>query len=358
VSERARSVLLVGNPDPTHVGAHFLASATEVGVSMRLCDVREAYRGAAWRRRLAWWAQGRRPAALRAFGERVVTAARETRPDVMLTTGLAPLGRRALEAVGALGIQRANYLTDDPWNPAHRAPGFLEALRQYDAVFSPRRSTLRDLEALGGPAVHYLPFAYSPREHYPAAPLDADDRARYDADLAFAGGADRDRVDVVAALLAGGLRVAVYGGYWDRFGETRASARGHVDAAGLRKAIAGARVSLCLVRRANRDGQAMRTYEVAAMGGCMLVERTVEHEALFGADGDAVVYFNSTAEAVDRARDLVAHPETRLRLSGRARALVTGGQHTYGDRLRTLLHAVDRPSHEDRLRHSRPLSRV
>jgi len=352
------SVLLVGNPEPTHVGGHLLAGARRAGVPMRLCDAREAYEGPAWRRHVAWWARGHRPAKLLEFGRTVVAAARDWPPGILLATGLAPLDRSALDALGELGVVRINFLTDDPWNPAHRAPWFIDALARYDHVFSPRRANLGDLEALTGPAVSYLPFAYNPDEHYPAEALDATERARYDADVAFAGGADEDRVAVMATLANAGLALGLYGGYWDRHVATRAAARGHVDAAGLRKAIAGARVALCLVRRANRDEHAMRTYEVAAMGGCMLVERTTEHEALFGPDGEAVRYFSTPEEAAGRARALLADADERARLSRAVRQLVTAGAHTYADRLATMLARAAGDVHEDRAGHPGTLSRV
>lgn len=352
------SVLLVGNPEPTHIGGHLLAGARRAGVAMRLCDARDAFQGPSWRRHVAWWVRGHRPANLLEFGRTVVAAARARPPGLLLATGLAPLDRRALDAVGELGVVRVNFLTDDPWNPAHRAPWFIDALARYDHVFSPRRANLDDLEALAGPVVSYLPFAYNPDEHYPAGALDAADRGRYDADVAFAGGADADRVDFMTTLADAGLSLGLYGGYWDCHAATRAAARGHVDADGLRKAIAGARVALCLVRRANRDGHAMRTYEVAAMGGCMLVERTADHEALFGPDGEAVRYFSTPAEAAVRARALLADSGERARLARAVRQLVTAGAHTYADRLATMLARAAGDADEDRAGHPGTLSRV
>lgn len=296
--------------------------------------------------------------ALRAFSARVAAEARRHHADLVLTTGLAPVDALSLRALGDAGIARANYLTDDPWNPAHRAAWFLDALPCYDAVFSPRRGNLADLEALGRPKIEYLPFGFDPGQHFPDPPVDPSDRERFAADVVFAGGADPDRAEILGAFVRAGLDVAVYGGYWERYRATRARARGYLDPAGLRRAIGGAKVSLCLVRRANRDGQSMRTYEVAAMGGCMLVEHTPEHEELFGADGEAVVYFRTVTDAIASARALVGDPKRRATLGARVRTIVTSGGHTYRDRLRQLLDRIDLHLHENRLRHPRPVSRV
>jgi len=334
VSDRER-VVLVGNPTATHVGGHLAAAAAMLPVDLEVCDSRKAYVGLAWRRHLAWRAGGRRPVGLRRFSRHVVEAVRATRATTLVTTGIAPVDRSALEEIGTMGVARVNFLTDDPWNPAHRAPWFFQSLGAYDRVHTPRRRNVRDLEALGGPAVSYLAFAYNQDQHYPEPPAEPD--AGYDADVMFAGGADADRLEVLRSVMASGIDVALYGAYWERYRDTRPRARGILDAAGLRAAVAGARICLCLVRRANRDGHAMRTFEVAAMGGCMLLERTDEHEALFGADDECVRYFESTEDIAGHARDLLADDALRHRLAMASHQRVTRGGHTYVDRLREML---------------------
>ena len=171
-------------------------------------------------------------------------------------------------------------------------------------------------------------------------PAPGEVRPQYEADVMLAGGADSERVAWVAPLARAGFSVALYGGYWRRYGATRASARGFLDAQGLREATATARVCLGLVRRANRDGHAMRTFEVPAMGGCLLAERTSDHERLFGTEGENVLYAETPAEAVSKVRWLLTNPSERDRLARAAHAVVTGGRHTYADRLATMLEAL------------------
>jgi hypothetical protein len=329
-------LLLVGNPGVVHVGAHLQAAARDLGLGVTFCNAEEAFGGPAAIGKLTWRLGGHRPPRLRQFSRQVVAACESARPDWVLTTGLAPLEAWALRAIGSLGARRLNFLTDDPWNPAHRAPWFLEALPLYDEVFSPRLANLEDLRRLGCPQTTYVPFAYAPTIHFPepAPPEDAD---QFAADVVFVGGADRDRVPVMAALARSGVRLDLWGGYWQRHKETRAFARGHADPRTVRHALAGARIALCLVRRANRDGHAMRTYEVAAMGACMLVEDTIEHRALFGDDLQSVAYFNSTQQMLDRVRWLLAHEAERRHLAEAAHRLIVTDPNTYADRLSVML---------------------
>jgi len=333
---RPTRVLLVGNPDPTHIGGHLLAAARDVGVELLCLDSTQAYQGAWLTRQIGWRLGGRRPVALKTFARSLEEAVDAFAPDMLLATGIAPLERETLERVAGRGVATANFLTDDPWNRSHVAPWFLKALPVYQVVFSPRRANLDDLERLKGPVVHYLPFAYSPHVHYRERAPDGL-RRQFVADVAFAGGADEDRVAAVTPLIDAGISVALYGGYWDRYRETRAVARGFVDAPGLRHAIAEANIALGLVRRANRDGHAMRSFEVAAMGACMLVEDTPEHRNLFGDDLETVKYFAGSADPMASVRWLLAHETERRRLGEAVRVRVTTGKHTYADRLASIV---------------------
>jgi len=330
-------ILLAGNPGVVHVGAHLNHAAKTLGFHVKLCDLTAAFSGPLWLTKFNWCLRGHRPSRLREFSRQVVQACREFRPSCMLSTGIAPIEAWALEAIGKLGVQRFNYLTDDPWNPAHRAQWFMKALACYDHVFSPRRASLEDLRLLGCAQVSYVSFAYAPELHFPEPPATAQERAQFDADVVFVGGADRDRVPYIAALIRAEFKVALYGGYWERFSETRSYAHGHADPQTLRKAIGGAKVALGLVRRANRDGHSMRTFEVPAIGACMLTEGTEEHREIFGEEGKAVLYFSTIPEMIDKLCWLLDHEDERRRLAEASHALIVNGRNTYKDRLVAML---------------------
>jgi len=101
-----------------------------------------------------------------------------------------------------------------------------------------------------------------------------------------------------------------------------------------------AKVNLCLVRRANRDGHVMRSFEIAAAGGCMLAEDTGEHREIFGPDGEAVLYFRSAREAAERALWLLSMPDERARLAAAIRARAGRPNNSYRARLTSMLQAA------------------
>jgi len=129
----------------------------------------------------------------------------------------------------------------------------------------------------------------------------------------------------------------LYGHDWQRHSKLASCFRGHAYPSTLRKAVAVARICLCLVRQANRDGHAMRSYEVPAMKWVMLAEATDDHREMFGEEGDCALFFRDTSEMVDKAKWLLAHQEEGRQMADRAHARITSGKNTYRDRLETIL---------------------
>jgi spore maturation protein CgeB len=332
--------VLVGNFSPGHIGASLLNAARQSGLNAVTCSSGDAFAAPRWLVGINWHLLRRRPPRLGRFSKSVVDLCRRSAPELLLTTGCAPINARALDEIGALGIRRVNYSTDDPWSRVHRSAWLLTALKKYDAVFSPRTSNLEQLRDLHGPAVDYLPFAFDPALHVVnnKAPVASHD---IESDVLFVGGADQDRVTIVGKLIREGFDVALYGGYWDRYALTRAAARGLASPERIRHATYATRVCLCLVRRSNRDGHVMRSFEMAALGACMLVEDTKEHREIFGKDGEAVVYFHTSQELVSRLRWLLSNPLERIRLAKGVTARVATQENTYASRLSRMLQSVE-----------------
>jgi hypothetical protein len=164
--------------------------------------------------------------------------------------------------------------------------------------------------------------------------------------VVLVGGADRDRLrDLEPLVTPGNIDLALYGGYWSRDPRFRPFARGFVRGRDYRLALRGSAIALCLVRRANRDGHAMRTFEIPACGAFMLAERTDEHVALFR-EGHEAAFFGSPAELLDKVQYYLAHGEERRRIAAGGYARITSGGHTYRDRLSELMRGTT-PSHPD-----------
>ena len=326
-------VALVGRLGGTHIGGSFARGAAKLGIDLIWFDADKASPGPRLLRSLSWHLADRRPMYLRRFEEELIAVCSSTKPQILISTGIAPLTEFALRALRQLSVVCVNYSTDDPWNPAMRSRWHLRALPSYDIVFSTRRSNLNDFRRLGCPKVHYLPFCYD-ETLFASEVQFAHSRAH---DVLFVGGADADRVAFMTEFMQHGPPVAIAGGYWERYPAFRPHALGIKSPEIIRALTAAAKLNLCLVRSANRDGHVMRSFEIAAAGGCMLAQDTDEHREIFGPEGKVVVYFRDAKDAALRANALLCDSSERKRLAADLHRFIAGGAHTYSYRLRTIL---------------------
>jgi spore maturation protein CgeB len=318
-------ILLVGNPGGTNVADSLLFAARQLKHEVSLVPATDAFRTSDLRRRISWHVLGHKPPRLAAFSQRVLGDARAFQPDVVIATGLAPISADVLKELS--GIRRVVFLTDDPWNRDFSAKWFFDALPHYDTVCTPRRANIDDLRAHGCRDVRYMRFGYDPRHFHP-------DPQTRTVDAFFAGAADAERTAFLAPLLRGEFKVQLAGDFWGKHSATRDYASGHFDPAELRRGTARAHVNICMVRTANRDGHVMRSLEIPAVGGAMLVQDTSDHRDLFG---DDVLYFDTPAGLESQFRLLLGDPLLRERLAVAVHRRIVNGRHTYRDRLESLV---------------------
>ncbi len=328
-------VLILGYAEPGQMGAYLASAAKRLGLDYQIMDARQAETSNRFSQKFFWHLRGKRPAHIARFAAAVLEKCAVTKPSLVITTGgRAPLERLHIQKLSALGIKAINYSTDDPWNPVLYAPWFISALPAYNMIFTPRHANIDDFRRCGVRNLQYLPFAYDPEVHRPW-PLGSPTSAP--SDLLFVGGCDAERLPLISALVESGLNLALFGQYWNNHPQTHPHWRGIANQDTIRAASATAAVCLCLVRRANRDGHVMRSYEAASIGGCVLAEDTADHRELFGPNDCAVRYFKTTADLVQETRTLVNDPNTRGRLSMNLRKRMASRSDTYADRLRTML---------------------
>lgn len=288
--------------------------------------------------KLFYRATGRRPLSYRRFNRALLRRAEMFRPDVVLVVKGASISPETLRSIKGLGRPfLINFTTDDPFNPASSTGPLLRSLPLYDLICSPRRAPIPEIRALTQARVEYVRFGYKPSVHFPeSVPTTLQDR--YACDVAFIGGSDADRARYLRAIATemSDVRLFLYGNAWDRDPLLHRYARGFVYGREYRYAVGAAKIVLNLVRRANRDGHVMRTFEVPACGGFMLSDRTDEHQELFSEAVDAV-FFEGLEELVTQVKRYLAATNDRVAISGRAHRSVVDGANSYADRLRQII---------------------
>jgi spore maturation protein CgeB len=325
-------LVIVGYSGGTHVAQSLFRAATEMGIQATLCGAEVAWSPIRILNALSWRLREKRPPFDAQFQRRLLHDVKRTERAIVITTGMVPVLRKTLAACRNLGAKCLHFSTDDPWNPAHKSTWHYDALEAYDIVFTSRRQNIDDLLRLPCRDVRYLPFAYDPHLLSPT-----DLQATIEIDALFVGGADADRASFFRRYLAAGGPAKFVGGYWDRYRDMRAVTLGKLSPGVIAALTRSAKVNLILVRRANRDGHVMRSFEAGALGGSLLVEWTNEHQCIFGPDRDTVRYFRSPEDAAAICRELLNNSIERVRLSAAVKARITGGRNTYRDRLDAML---------------------
>jgi spore maturation protein CgeB len=338
-------LLLVDTTLYAPVSPFFVDAATELGYETLFVDeapyLRPLERSLV--QKIGYRILHRRPLSRWRYNRDLLAAARRFRPDVAVVVKgdyiMPSTLRRIKDDTGAILI---NYATDDPFNKANTTPDLVAGIPEYDIYACTKRAIMDDVRRAGGRTVIYTMFGYKPAVHFPEPPASGDEARRFHCDVVLIGGADQDRLrDLEPLVNAGTINLALYGGYWARDARFRPFARGFAIGREYRLALHGAAIALCVVRRANRDGHAMRTFEIPACGAFMLAERTDEHLALFHEDKEAV-FFGSPDELLGKVRYYLAHNEDLRRIAQAGRDRITTGANTYRDRLLQLVQAARR----------------
>lgn len=91
------------------------------------------------------------------------------------------------------------------------------------------------------------------------------------------------------------------------------------------RTIASAKLALCVLSRRNRNEFTGRSFEIPAIGGCLLAADTAEHR-YFYRNGQEAIFFRSSDELVIRCREWLKRPEARWAIAeaGRKRCLSLG----------------------------------
>ena len=258
---------------------------------------------------------------------------------------LAKIKRRHPEAVLAW------FSEDDMYAAHNRTARFDAGLADYDIVFTTKsyNADPSELPALGARKVVYVHQTHDPAQHHPLD-LSAQDQAAFGGDLGFIGSYELERANSMLRLAEAGLAVRVWGNGWHRAPmqhpnlrlEQRPLVNNPPDQLNYTKGIQATAINLCFLRKMNRDLHTSRTFEIPAIGGFMLAERTPEHSALFR-EGVEAEFFASDEELVAKARHYLAHPEERLAIAAAGHKRCSAEYGSVDQAVRMLDHALPRP---------------
>ena len=217
---------------------------------------------------------------------------------------------------------------DDIYLPHNNSVVLKAAAPHYDTFYTAKslNITQGELAGMGFADPRFLHQGFDPEVHRPVP----DAGSRFAELVTFVGFGEQDRFDKMNHLARNGIPVHVWGNGWTRAMRAAADDNLHIHDHGLfgddyADALCNSAVSLCFLRKLNRDLHTSRTFEIPACGGFMLAERTEEHRAYFE-EGTEAVYFDDEAELLTQVRFYLEDPQRRATIAaaGRARAETSG----------------------------------
>ncbi|MDO7906989.1 glycosyltransferase [Paenibacillus sp. JX-17] len=275
----------------------------------------------------------------------LVSQAQELCPDLLLALDGMEFPLDQIDAVRAMGIRTAVWLTDDPYYTDMT----LNMVVHFDHVFTLEFNCVELYRQHGCPSVHYLPFAAF-TQHY--APLAT--RSKVQKEVAFIGSAYWNRVyyfnPIMPRLMS--KDTVINGIWWDRIPDYKL----YQEKIGLgtwlgprdtSKIYNGSKIVINLHRsieddsvnnnQLKMDGVSPnpRTFEINACATLQLTDIRSDL-ARFYEPGKEIETYSSPQELMDKIDYYLAHEEERreIALNGLARTL---RDHTYSSRLNEML---------------------
>ncbi len=276
---------------------------------------------------------------VRFLGELTVLEAEKSPPDLVLALAQAPLDRRALKDLKALGTASAFWFVEDYRLMTY----FREVAASYDYFFHIQGPELQaELDTLG--ANHaFLPMAAHPPLHRPLE-LSETELRTYGAPVGFMGAGYPNRQRIFKNLVGRGLNFRLWGVGWRGIKELEPclAQERYLQSEEVAKIYNACQVvinlhssPLCEQRVGGADFVNPRTLEVPACGGFQLVDRVRGLEN-FLIPGVEVAVFHDENELLEMIDHYLRHPEERAALAQAGRRQVLA-RHTYYHRMEALL---------------------
>ncbi len=220
--------------------------------------------------------------------------------------------------------------------PSH----FWETLKHYDYAFTTKSQNVKKYEAIGQKNSHFIPSAFSPHVHRLVLANESQ-FLQVPLEVSFIGTYDKSRDPVFDVLDWESLHI--WGNNWTRSKHFHS----HKDRI-VPKAIYGklyadvtshSKISLGLLREEAEDRHTQRTFEIPACGSLQIAPRNEEILSFFDEDKE-IVCFDSLEELKDKISYYLKNENERARIAKAGYERVTSSQHTYIDRVLTMVNTA------------------
>jgi spore maturation protein CgeB len=211
-------------------------------------------------------------------------------------------------------VKIISFSLDDMYAWHNRSLYYTLTLKYYDLVVTTKSYNVKELTDIGAKSVLFLYQGFSKYTHKPHNCLNQEMKK-----VLFIGFFEKDRYESILFLAENGIKVHIFGIGWDKVINTHKNLIIHnylLIGKEYSREISCSKISLCFLRKVNRDLHTSRSLEIPACKGFMLAERTAEHEELF-VDGSEAVFFDSNIDLLRKVVFYLDNEDIRVSIANK-----------------------------------------
>jgi spore maturation protein CgeB len=183
-------------------------------------------------------------------------------------------------------------------------------INYYDILLSINIPDYKKIEAFFKNSIYYFDKVADLDTH---KPLNSS-RTKFKYDVIFIGSYEKDRFLTLNYLAKQGIKITIFGNMWEKCKQKTHSNLNikYQDLIGKNyvETIYHSKITLGFLRKINNDTQTSRSFEIPAVGGFMLMERTDDHLRIFE-EGKEAEFFNDNEELLKKIRYYLNHDGLR-----------------------------------------------
>ncbi len=235
-------------------------------------------------------------------------------------------------------IKIISWSQDDMYAWHNRSVYYTLGLKYYDLIITQKSYNVEELKKLGAKNILFQNKAYSNDIH---KIYKCNNKSKVN--VLFIGYFEKDRYESMLYLAKNGIKVDIYGPAWGKYVNIHENLIVHnktLAGENYSKALSCAKISLCFLRKANRDLQTSRSIEIPACGGFMVAERTEEHKQLFKEDEEAV-FFENDEELLEKVTYYLENEEKRKTIAQAGYQRTRNSGYSYDDRVEEIIKVIN-----------------
>jgi spore maturation protein CgeB len=267
----------------------------------------------------------------------------EFNPDILFVVAGRTIRKDTLiEIKQKVNCLCLTYNGDSYENLYSTSVNMIESLQVYDIVFTWSHGLVESVYKLGAKRVEYLPFAFDEIIHQ-LVKISSDDILKYGHEIVFIGTWDKEREKWLSSLID--FDLGIWGPGWNKVA-VNSKLKKHIvksdkiSADEMSKIYQTSKICLNIMRSQNSESHNMKSFEIPALGGFMMTNRSHEHLKFFR-EGHEIACFEDVAELKSQVLKYLANDEIRSKMLLRARVNVKK-KHTYKDRVKEMLRYVEK----------------